>query len=57
MAKIQTGAEVKGQFKSLAEADLQVYCDDAGFRKGYDYYLQHLIKEVLTVKVTRGWVG
>ncbi len=45
MAKIQTGADVKGQFKALSEADLQGYSDVASFRKGYDYYLQHAIVE------------
>src|SRR6266849_2979673 len=45
MAKIQTGADVKGQFKALSEADIQGYCDVASFRKGYDYYLEHEIVE------------
>ena len=35
MAKIQTGADVKSQFKPLSEADIQAYSDDASFRKGY----------------------
>ena len=45
MAKVLTGADVKGQFKALSEADLQGYSDVASFRKGYDYYLQHAIVE------------
>ena len=45
MAKIQTGADVKRQFKPLAEADIQAYSDDASFRKGYDSYLQDAIVE------------
>jgi hypothetical protein len=45
MAKVQTGADVKGQFKPLSEADIQAYSDDASFRKGYDYYLEHAIVE------------
>ena len=39
MAKAQTGADVKDQFKSLAETDIQAYTDNASCRKGYDYYL------------------
>src|SRR2546421_4074037 len=45
MAKIQTGADVKGQFKPLSEADIQAYSDDTSFRKGYDSYLQQAIVE------------
>src|SRR5256714_8346236 len=45
MAKVLTGANVKGQFKALSEADIQAYSDDASFRKGYDFYLQHAIVE------------
>ncbi len=45
MAKIQTGADVKRQFKPLSEADIQAYSDDASFRKGYDSYLEHAIVE------------
>src|SRR5436309_148344 len=45
MAKIQTGADVKRQFKPLSEADIQAHSDDASFRKGYDAYLQDAIVE------------
>src|SRR5947208_14724148 len=45
MAKVLTGADVKGQFKPLSEADIQGYSDDASFRKGYDSYLQQAIVE------------
>src|SRR2546421_2810328 len=45
MAKVLTGADVKGQFKPLSEADIQGYTDDASFRKGYDFYLQQAIVE------------
>src|SRR5256886_564347 len=45
MAKVLTGANVKGQFKALSEADIQAYSDDASFRKGYDSYLQQAIVE------------
>src|SRR6266699_3960394 len=45
MAKVLTGANVKGQFKALSEADIQAYSDDASFRKGYDFYLEHAIVE------------
>src|SRR5437660_855546 len=45
MAKVLTGADVKGQFKRLSEADVQAYSGDVSFRKGYDSYLQHAIVE------------
>jgi hypothetical protein len=45
MATIHTGADMISQFKPLSEADLQAYSDEAGFHKGYDYYLQHAIVE------------
>src|SRR5438874_426352 len=45
MAKVLSGADVKGQFKALSEADIQAYSDGASFRKGYDSYLQHAIVE------------
>lgn len=45
MAKVLTGASVKGQFKRLSEADIRAYADDVSFRKGYDSYLQHAIVE------------
>src|SRR6266516_3055161 len=45
MAKVQTGRDVKSQFKTLSEADIQAHTDDASFRKGYDYYLHHAIVE------------
>jgi len=32
MAKVLTGANVKGQFKPLSDADIQGYSDDASFR-------------------------
>jgi len=32
MAKVHTGADVKRQFKPLAEADIEAYSDDASFR-------------------------
>jgi uncharacterized Zn finger protein len=43
MAKIQTGADVKSQFKLLSEATIQAFTDDASFQKGYSYYLNHAI--------------
>src|SRR5438874_13329896 len=46
MAKIHTGADVKGQFKALSDADIQGYSDGASFRKGYDSYLQQAIVEL-----------
>src|SRR5256886_2447614 len=45
MAKVLTGANVKGEFKPLSDADIQGYSDDASFRKGYDSYLQQAIVE------------
>ena len=45
MAKVLTGADVKGRFKPLSEADIQASSDDASFRKGYDSYLEHAIVE------------
>ncbi len=45
MAKVQTGADVKRQFKPLSEAAIQASTDDASFRKGYDSYLNHAIVE------------
>src|SRR6266571_8839363 len=45
MAKVQSGTDVKSQFKTLSEADIQASTDDASFRKGYDYYLNHAIVE------------
>jgi uncharacterized Zn finger protein len=45
MAKVHTGADVKSQFKPLSEADIEASSDDASFRKGYDYYFQHVIVE------------
>src|SRR5207253_9957992 len=45
MAKTQTGADVKGQFKPLSEADIQAHTDEASFRKGYSYYQDHAIVE------------
>ncbi len=45
MAKIQTGADRKSQFKLLPEAAIQAFTDDASFQKGYDYYLSHAIVE------------
>jgi uncharacterized Zn finger protein len=45
MAKVQTGADRKSQFKPLSEADIQASTDDASFRKGHDYYLNHAIVE------------
>jgi SWIM zinc finger len=54
MAKIQTGADVKSQFKPLSEADIQSYTDDANFRKGYDPYLQQaIVKPTLSESVLR----
>src|SRR5438552_3586800 len=56
MTKAQTGADVKGQFKPLSEADIQAYTDSASFRKGYDYYLEDAIVEpVLSESVLRGF--
>ena len=45
MAKVQTGTDVKSQFKTLSEADIQASTDDTSFRKGYEYYLNHAIVE------------
>lgn len=45
MAKVQTGADRKSQFKPLSEADIQASTDDVSFRKGHDYYLNHAIVE------------
>jgi hypothetical protein len=45
MTKIKTGADIKGQFVPLSEADIQASTDGASFRKGYDYYLGHAIVE------------
>ncbi len=45
MTKVHTGADVKDQFKPLSETDIQTYSDDASFRKGHDYYLNHAIVE------------
>src|SRR5258706_4406306 len=45
MAKVQTGADVRGQFKPLSEADIQTYTGDASFQKGYKYYLDRAIVE------------
>jgi hypothetical protein len=45
MAKVQTGADLKGQFEPLSEADIQACTDDASFRKGSQYYLNHVITE------------
>ncbi len=56
MAKIQTGADVKSQFKPLSEAALQASTDDASFRKGQDYYLNHAIVEpILSESVLRAF--
>ncbi len=45
MTKVHTGADVKDQFKPLSETDIQTSSDDASFRKGHDYYLNHAIVE------------
>jgi len=56
MTKTQTGADVKGQFKPLSEADIQAYTDSASFRKGYDYYLEGAITEpVLSESVLKAY--
>src|SRR5439155_5492652 len=56
MAKVQTGRDVKSQFKTLSEADIQASTDDASFRKGYDYYLHHAIVEpILSESVLRAF--
>jgi len=56
MAKVNTGTDVKGQYKPLSEADIQARTDDASFRKGYDYYLHHAIVEpILSESVLRAF--
>jgi hypothetical protein len=45
MAKVQTGADLKGQFEPLSEADLQASTDETSFRRGSQYYLNHAIAE------------
>lgn len=45
MAKAQTGADAKGQFKPLSEADIQARTDSASYSKGYSYYLNNAIFE------------
>jgi uncharacterized Zn finger protein len=56
MAKAQTGADVKGQFKSLSEADIQAYTDSQSFRKGNDYYLNRaIVGPVLSESVLRAF--
>src|SRR5579862_2062652 len=45
MARKQTGADVKDQFKALIEADIRAYTDEASFDKGSSYYLNHAIVE------------
>jgi len=39
MVKVQTGADVRGKFKPLSEADIQTHTGGASFQKGYKYYL------------------
>ncbi len=56
MAKVNTGTDVKGQYKPLSEADIQARTDDASFRKGYDYYLHHaLVEPILSESVLRAF--
>src|SRR6266536_652242 len=56
MAKVNTGTDVKGQYKPLSEADIQARTDDASFRKGYDYYLHHaLVETILSESVLRAF--
>ena len=45
MGKVQTGADLQGQFEPLSEADLQASTDEASFHRGYQYYLNHAIAE------------
>jgi uncharacterized Zn finger protein len=45
MTKGNNGADRKGPFKPLSEADIQAYTDDASFRKGYRSYLNGAIVE------------
>jgi uncharacterized Zn finger protein len=56
MAKAQTGADLKSQFKPLSEADIQASTDDASYRKGYDYYLdRNIIEPTLSESVLRAF--
>ncbi len=56
MAKVQTGAERKNQFKLLSEAAIQASTDDASFQKGYDYYLNHaIVQPTLSETVLRAF--
>ena len=56
MAKVQTGTNVKSQFKPLTEADIQALSDDASFRKGHDYYLHHeIVEPTLSESVLRAF--
>ena len=56
MTRVQTGADVKKQFKPLSEADVHALSDEASFRKGYDAYLQHSIVEpTLSASVLRAF--
>ncbi len=56
MTKVQTGADVKGQFKPLSEANIQTSTDDASFRKGYSYYLNcAIVQPTLSEAVLRAF--
>ncbi|HEX6557587.1 MAG TPA: hypothetical protein VF026_32785 [Ktedonobacteraceae bacterium] len=56
MAKVLTGANVKGQFKPLSEADIRALSDDASFRKGHEAYLRHaIVKPTLSESALRAF--
>lgn len=56
MAKVQNGADLKGQFEPLSEDDIQALTDGASFRKGYQSYLNHALTEpTLSESVLRAW--
>src|SRR6266852_1859373 len=52
MAKVQTGADVKDQFKPLSEADIQASSDDASFRKGFEHAI---VEPTLSESVLRAF--
>jgi len=56
MAKVQNGADLKGQFEPLSEDDIQALTDGASFHKGYQSYLNHaLVEPTLSESVLRAW--
>jgi uncharacterized Zn finger protein len=56
MAKVQTGADLKGKFEPLSEADIQASTDEQSYQKGYTYYLNHnIIEPILSESVLRAY--